>query len=179
MGVLIDNSLTEVRLRLSPELHVETSNLLLVVNQILVTAQIEAQFRGQTIEIQIEPSLVVQADQQAFYSALSNIIQNALKFTPPGGRIQVRGRGDEKQVVVEVEDECGGLKPGITKTLFTAFEQHNEDRTGLGLGLTIARRAIELNHGTLEVRSVDGRGCIFKITLPKAQVQSQQGAAVG
>jgi C4-dicarboxylate-specific signal transduction histidine kinase len=66
-----------------------------------------------------------------------------------------------------VEDECGGLAPNAETDLFKPFEQQNANRKGLGLGLTIAQRAIALNHGTIKVQNLPERGCIFKITLPK------------
>ena len=167
MQELIDRSLTDIRLRVDPEVHMESGHLLVIADQILVTAGMEAQSKKQKIKLKIDPNLVIDADQQAFHSALSNLIQNAIKFTREGGTFQVRGSVDEEHVVVEVEDECGGLPPHTATDLFKAFAQKNENRTGLGLGLTIAQRAIELNHGTVEVRNLAGKGCVFKITLPK------------
>ena len=168
MQELIDRSLTEIRLRVDPEVHLESGRLLVIVDQILVTAGVEAQSKKQKIELNIDPNLVIEADQNAFHSALSNLIQNAIKFTREGGTIQIRARVDEEHMIVEVEDECGGLPPHAANDLFKAFTQKNENRTGLGLGLTIAQRAIELNHGTVDVRNLAGKGCVFKITLPKS-----------
>lgn len=166
IGELVDRSLTEVRLRLDPKLHVETGNLRQLVDQLLITAEVEAHLKNQTIEIKIEPNLIIEADQQLFYSGLSNLIQNAIKYTHTGGKIQVRGLVVEENVIIEVEDECGGLS-NDAESLFKAFEQQDEDRSGLGLGLTIAQRSIKLNHGKLEVHNLPKKGCIFKITLPK------------
>ena len=161
IGELIDRALTDVRLRVDPDVRIESGHLLQVVDEILVSA---------TVEVEIDPALVVNADQQAFHSALSNLIQNALKFSRTGGTIQVRGKLAKDQIEVEVEDECGGLL-GDTNELFKPYVQKNENRKGLGLGLTIAQRAIELNHGHLEVQNLLGKGCIFKITLPTKNIQ--------
>jgi signal transduction histidine kinase len=166
MEELIDRSLTEVRLSVEPELDVETASLLMIVDQILVTARSEAQGKNQKIATNIDPSLKIRVDQQTFHSALSNLIQNAIKFTRTGGRIEVRGKVAGENVIVEVEDECGGLNTDTTEILFKAFAQKNENRDGLGLGLTIAQRAIELNHGTLQVQNLPGKGCVFRISLP-------------
>lgn len=168
IGTLINRSLTEVRLRVDPSVHFESSNLLQLVDQIAVTALVEARSKDQTLEIRIDPALMIEADSQLFLSALSNLIQNALKFTRVGGRIQVRGIESGKTIVVEVEDECGGLSNAAVD-LFKPFEQQHENREGLGLGLTIARRAITLNHGTIDVQNLPNKGCIFRITLPKNQ----------
>jgi signal transduction histidine kinase len=170
---LIDRSLTEVRLRVDPKVRPESGQLLQLVDQILVTAEVEARSRNQTVEVQIDPGLVFEADQQLFFSALSNLIQNALKYTHVGGKIQVRGSSVGENIIVEVEDECGGLMSKTAADLFKLFEQQNENRRGLGLGLTIAQRAILLNHGKIEARNLPGKGCIFQITLPKRNGQGK------
>ncbi len=177
MDELIDRSLTEIRLRVDPEVHIESGRLLVIVDQILVTAEVEAKAKKIEIILKIDPSLMIEADQQAFHSALSNLIQNAIKFTHEGGTIQVRGSLDGEHVLIEVEDECGGLPPDMAADLFKAFEQRNQNRTGLGLGLglTIAQRAIALNHGTIEVRNLAKKGCVFTITLPKSHEQRAIG----
>ena len=163
---LIDRALTDVRLRLDPVVRVESGHLLQLIDQILVTAEVEAQARDQKIVVKVDPTLVIEADQQAFHSAVSNLIQNAVKFTRVGGKIQVRGNVIGEQVVIEVEDECGGLLTDSATDLFKPFVQKNENKKGLGLGLTIAQRAIELNHGKIEARNLRGKGCVFTITLP-------------
>jgi signal transduction histidine kinase len=165
---LIDRSLTEVRLRVDPKVHTEPSFLLQLVDQIAVTAEVEAQAKNQKLEVRIDPMLVIEADPYLLYSALSNIIQNAIKYTHTDGVIQVRGNLAGDQAVIEVEDQCGGLRSVTTSDMFKAFEQHNKDRDGIGLGLTIAHRAITLNHGTIDVENHPGRGCIFRIRLPNA-----------
>jgi signal transduction histidine kinase len=175
MEGLIDRSLTEIRLRVDPDVHIESERLLVIVDRILLTAEVEAESKRQKIEIGIDPDLVIEADQQAFYAALSNLIQNAIKFTREGGTIQVRGKLDGEFVVIEVEDECGGLPPHTATDLFKAFEQRDKNRTGLGLGLTIAQQAILLNRGTIDVRDLRGKGCVFKITLPKNHEQMEPG----
>ena len=168
---LIDRSLTEVRLRVDPKVQVESSRLLQLVDQIVLTAEIDARSRQQTLEIHIDPTLIVEADKQLLHSALSNLIQNALKYTRAGGKIQIRGNLMGENIVVEVEDECGGLSPNSETDLFKPFEQQHENKTGLGLGLTIARRAVGLNKGKIEVQNLPGKGCIFKIILPQATAQ--------
>ncbi len=86
----------------------------------------------------------------------------------------MRGNLVGENIVVEVEDECGGLAANAETELFKPFEQQNENREGLGLGLTIARRAIVLNHGTIKVQNLPGKGCIFKITLPQKTNQRSE-----
>ena len=167
MEDLIARSLTEVRLRVDPKMHIEPVHLIRLVDQIIVTAEVEARARNQVLEIQVDPTLVFDADQQLVYSALFNLIQNALKYSPPNSKIQVRGALFGENVVIEVEDECGGLTPEIESRLFKSFVQQHENRKGMGLGLSIAQKSISLLNGTVTVSSLPTKGCIFKITLPK------------
>jgi signal transduction histidine kinase len=69
-------------------------------------------------------------------------------------------------VLIEVADHCGGLPPGSIEHLFLPFSQRSGDRTGLGLGLAIARQNVEADGGALSVRDVPGTGCVFTISLP-------------
>lgn len=71
---------------------------------------------------------------------------------------------------VKVEDQCGGLPEGKAQSLFANFGQHHKDRSGLGLGLSIARRSVEASGGTLSVRDMPGLGCVFTIDLPRRDI---------
>ena len=79
----------------------------------------------------------------------------------------LRASAVAERVVVEVEDECGGLAQGKAEELFHPFHQRSGDRTGLGLGLSISRRGVEANGGKLRVRDLPGAGCVFAIDLPR------------
>ncbi len=94
---------------------------------------------------------MVHADVQILVSALSNLVQNACKFTPSPGQVTLKTRTTVDRVQIDIEDECGGLPPGTIKDLFRMFEQRSSDRTGLGLGLAISRRGIEDSGGTMHV----------------------------
>ena len=119
----------------------------------------------------VDPSLAVDGDVQLLESAVMNLLQNAFKFTPAGGVVVLRAEGDGTRVVIEVEDQCGGIQE--SSITFQPFaDKRAKDRTGLGLGLSIARQAIHAHAGEMEVRNVAGVGCIFSIDLPTA------GAAV-
>jgi signal transduction histidine kinase len=166
MDTLIERSLMEVRLRVDPEVHLETFGLQDLVASVVLTADVEAQSKNQIIEIHIDPLLEIEADQQLIFSALSNLIQNALKFTHPGGTVQIRAHDALGQVVIEVEDQCGGLHTDFPMDLFKPFEQQNKNRSGLGLGLNITERAVALNRGEIQVTDLPGTGCIFTVTLP-------------
>jgi signal transduction histidine kinase len=72
---------------------------------------------------------------------------------------------------VEVEDCCGGLPDDYQNKLFTPFVQLSDDKSGLGLGLAVARQSVEAFRGTLTVRNLPGHGCIFTISLPNSTLE--------
>src|SRR5688500_1112709 len=87
--------------------------------------------------------IVVNTDRPLVASALSNLLQNAYKFTRSGGQVYLRTRMDGGRVLIEVEDECGGLPAGKAEELFRPFEQRSKDKSGLGLGLAISLRGVK------------------------------------
>jgi signal transduction histidine kinase len=166
LGELIDKALIDVRLRIDPELHLEHVCAADIVNEVGVTAGFLARTKAQTIRMQAQanPSIVV--DKGLLVSAVSNLMQNALKFTPAGGTVKVRTRLEDDQVIIEVEDECGGLDEEKLQDLFVPGKQLSADRSGLGLGLTITRQSIERNGGAITVTNLPGKGCIFALSVP-------------
>jgi hypothetical protein len=97
-----------------------------------------------------------------------NLLNNAFKYTHPGGHVVLRALHKNGRVRFEVEDECGGIPDG-TDDLFKAFtERRHKDRTGLGLGLSIARKAVRLHGGDIYYRNLPGKGCVFVIEVPLA-----------
>jgi hypothetical protein len=112
----------------------------------------------------------VEVDREILAAAVANLLQNAFKFSRKGGRVSLRTIATADRVLLDVEDECGGLPPGKVEGLFRPFEQRGENRTGLGLGLSISQRGVEANGGVIRVRDLPGRGCVFTIDLPRSPV---------
>jgi signal transduction histidine kinase len=79
----------------------------------------------------------------------------------------LRVNASADRVLLEVEDECGGLPDGKYRRVVPSFEQRHADRTGLGLGLAFSSWGAEVNDGRISVRSLPGRGCVFTIDLPR------------
>jgi signal transduction histidine kinase len=130
----------------------------------------EAKARG--IELIIElcegaDDAEVLGDRQHLVSAISNLVQNGIKFTPSGKHVWLRARGPGDKLCVEVADECGGLPPGKAEDLFRPFVQKASDRSGLGLGLTITQRTVLAHGGEIRVRNLPGTGCVFEIELKR------------
>jgi nitrogen-specific signal transduction histidine kinase/CheY-like chemotaxis protein len=119
------------------------------------------------------------ADAARLQEVFWNILRNAVKFTPEGGRIDLATRNDHNQIVVEFSDNGIGIEPGLQPRIFEAFAQGEPAIRarfgGLGLGLAISKRIIDLHHGTLEVRSAGrGQGSTFVISLTCAERAPQQ-----
>jgi len=115
----------------------------------------------------IDPEMTIDANPQLLASAVTNLLQNAFKFSRPGGRVVLRARSEGGRVIVEVEDECGGTSE--SNDSFRAFaDRRGMDRSGLALGLSIARQAVQAHGGDIQVSNLPGKGCIFAIDLPLA-----------
>ncbi len=167
MADLIDTALTEVRLRSEPECYIERIPVFEIMSEVGVTAGLEARFRNQILQVQGFSNLEVNVDRQLCVSALANLVQNGMKFTSPGGTIQVRTHAEGSRILIEVEDECGGLSDQKMEELFEPGSlQLGDSNTGVVHGLAICRRAVELNGGELRVKNLPGKGCIFSIDLP-------------
>lgn len=166
MKDIIDRSLSEVRLRGETTVERRRGRVIDLVSSVEATATLEANEREIKLHVDVPPDLIVEADRHLVISAISNLVQNAIKFTKPHGNVWIRARAAGDRVLIEVEDECGGLPPGKIEELFRPFTQKGDDRTGVGLGLSISRRGISLNDGQVSARDLPGKGCIFTIDLP-------------
>ncbi|MEK6775243.1 MAG: HAMP domain-containing sensor histidine kinase [Bdellovibrionota bacterium] len=167
MRNLIDRSLSEVRMRADSDLLVEKFRLSDLFDQIVITAKADASKKNQTIDIDVDWKIEIEADRQFILSAIANIIQNAIKYSKSGAKILLRGKLTGDRVLIEVEDECGGIKIDKISSLFKPFVQESIDRSGLGLGLTITQRAVLLSQGKIQVQNNPGAGCIFIIDIPQ------------
>lgn len=167
LSALVDRSLAEVRLEGGvPKL--KRTAVATFIGEIQVGATLEAATCG--IELAVEPGdddVVIAADRPLLASAVTNLLQNAFKFTHTGGHVVLRTRATPDRVSIDIGDECGGLPPGKAEELFQPFTRRGSDSTGLGLGLAIALKAVRANNGALSVRDVPGTGCVFSIDLPR------------
>jgi signal transduction histidine kinase len=115
----------------------------------------------------VDPELEVEVDRERILGAIANLLQNAFKFTAPGTEVAFGASVFGSFVRIDIRDHCGGLPHGDIERLFTPFTQRATDKSGLGLGLSIARHNVELEGGTLNVHDLPGSGCVFTISLPR------------
>lgn len=170
---LIDRALVEVRL----DAHVQTRESVRVsafIEEIEIAAAVEAKFRELKLTVStVDYDLKIEVDRSLLASAVANLLQNAFKFSRPHGHVVLRVEATAQRVVIEVEDDCGGLSTPNPEELFRPFEQRDQDRSGLGLGLSICRQAVIANGGDVRVRNLPGKGCVFTIDLPRAVSSSE------
>lgn len=122
------------------------------------------------LDVQIGVGLPkVVADSERVQQALSNLVGNAIKFTPPGGKIVITVRGDEDDVTVSVADTGIGIPEDQLPRVFDRYWQSTRtNRQGAGLGLAIAKGIIEAHGGRIWIESTVGQGTIAQFTLPVA-----------
>lgn len=169
MRDLIDRSLAVVRV----DAGIERAKPIVVadlVEEVEVVALLQADVNGMAFEATtVDREVMIEGDRQVIAAALANLIQNAFKFTHKRGRVVLRTTATLERVLFEVEDECGGLPPGKSEELFEPFEQRGADRSGVGLGLYICKKAAMAHGGEVRVRNIAGKGCVFTLDLARTQ----------
>jgi PAS domain S-box-containing protein len=155
-----------------------------VCTEVLSALQPLADKRSQALIRQVEPNLFVRADATRFKQILMNLIGNAIKFTPEGGRIELAARSTDGQVRVKVSDDGPGIPPEDQQRIFEAFYRRAGSGSaveGTGLGLAITERLVNMHGSQLEIDSRPGQGTCFHFSLPlvaSAPAQSAQLPAV-
>jgi signal transduction histidine kinase len=164
---VIDRELTEVRLG-TGVVNREAVRVCEFIEDVEAAATMDANARGLQLSVPRVPNdIIVYADRQILASVVANLLQNAFKFTRPGGQVSLHAHATAGRVLIDVEDECGGLPAGTAQSLFRPFEQRGDDRTGIGLGLDISRRGARINGGEIHVLDKPGSGCVFTVDIPR------------
>jgi len=115
----------------------------------------------------LDPALILRADQHQIERALTNLVENGLKFTPAGGTVQVGATADAAGVQLWVQDTGIGIPPEEQAQIFRRFYRgQNATNGGSGLGLAIVQRIVAAHGGTITVTSVAGKGSRFVLRLP-------------
>jgi len=163
---LVDNTLSDIRIaaKIQRSEHVPVAAFL---NEVALAGDLHAESRAVRFVIDhVDPRLAVDADPQLLASAVMNLLNNAFKFTHAGGHVVLRALHEGGRVRIEVEDECGGIPDGAHDPFQPFAARRLKDRTGLGLGLSIARKAVRMHGGDIYFRNLPGKGCVFVIDMP-------------
>ena len=165
---VVDRTLSEVRLEAGQQRRARL-RVVAFIDEIAATGMLHSEYRHIRFTVgTIDAQLSIDADPQLLASAVMNLMQNAFKNTPAGGHVMLRAHAEDGRLLIEIEDECGGIPQG-KGDLFQPFgDRRGGDRSGLGLGLSIARKAVRAHGGEIRIRNLPGKGCVFVIDTPLA-----------
>jgi signal transduction histidine kinase len=152
-----------MKLQVSP---VELAKLIAEVTELYEDTAEEA---GVILQASVGPSLTVMADRDRLRQALANLVDNAIKYTPRGGRVELSGTTEGDVVLIRVTDTGSGISDKDLPRIFDRLYRGDQSRAtrGLGLGLNLVRAYVGAQGGTVKVDSTPGRGSTFEIRLPK------------
>jgi signal transduction histidine kinase len=152
------------------ELQLSTFSLRAVIDDGITMLRETAARGGVVLEVECDPRVdTIEADERKVRQVLFNLLSNAVKFTPKGGTVSVRTRARPDAVEISVDDTGVGIAPEDQGRIFEEFAQTKEGKSregSTGLGLTLAKRFVELHGGALNLRSAVGQGSAFSFVLP-------------
>ncbi len=160
------------------EIRSEPVDIREAIHPVLEVIQREIEQRGQTLQVDIDPRpMVVDGDLTRLQQIQVNLLTNAVKYTPAGGKIWLTAYPEEHEIVIRVRDTGEGVPPDMLQSIFDIFVQAGStlDRSngGMGVGLTLVRKLVELHHGSVVAHSDGrGRGSEFVVRLPKCHQQA-------
>jgi signal transduction histidine kinase len=176
LRALVDRSLADVRLDAGIVEQGERISVGELIEEVEIGASLRAEARGLHFSVSsVDRAVTIEGDRQVLAAAVSNLLENAFKFTRRQGNVSLRVEATVDRVLFEVEDECGGLLPGQAEDLGRPFQPRGSDRSGLGLGLSICFKAAKASGGDLHVRNLPGKGCVFTLDLPRKPPSSSLG----
>ena len=173
LTVFVRTLLRLTRLKLDGSAETESFNASDAVREAVEAVQLGAQEKSVGLECQVSPAVAtVSGNAVSFKEAVTNLLLNAIKYTPAGGTISVTTAARGASLVIEVADTGIGIPPEEQSRIFEEFYRASNARQmepdGDGLGLSLVKRIVELHHGTIEFSSALGRGTTFRIALPLA-----------
>jgi signal transduction histidine kinase len=167
LAALISRALEEVRLTQSVG-HREAFLVSGFIDELVPAATLMAGARGIGLTVMpVDGDVAIEADREILGAVVGNLLQNAFKFTQPRTTVTLSVGASTERVLIEIQDECGGIPTEDLPGLFNPFEQRSPDRTGLGIGLAFSRWGVEANQGRIYARNVPDAGCVFTVDLPR------------
>jgi signal transduction histidine kinase len=154
-----------------PKLQREQIDLRSLADQVVGDLKLSSHGRGRQVAISTLPSHPrVWGDSQAVRQVLTNLVENAFKYSPVDAPVKVRVRELPHEAVLEVSDEGKGIPSDQVTTIFERYRQVHDNGSrsiqGVGLGLFIVKRLVEAHRGSIEVESSEGKGSLFRVHLP-------------
>ncbi|MEK7234510.1 MAG: ATP-binding protein [Elusimicrobiota bacterium] len=178
--VMINNILDIAKINSSRiQVNLHSISLAGLAQHLVSGMQVLASLKGLTLALETAGDVVVAADARLLDRALTNLLGNAIKFTPSKGLVTVRVKDLGSEVEVQVEDTGGGVPPGDQDRLFKRFEQvAGQTCVGTGLGLVVTKSFVEAHRGRIWMESQVDKGSRFTFTIPKGLTHDQSGTVV-
>jgi two-component system phosphate regulon sensor histidine kinase PhoR len=167
------NDLLELSRMESGQFQIETEPIPLAPLAHAVTMQFGETAAAQDVDLVedlAEDLPQVMADGEKLTQVFVNLVENSLKFTPPGGKIRISAQAEDEHVQIVLKDTGIGVAPQHLPHIFERFYKVNRSRrdSGTGLGLSIVKQLVEAHGGRITVTSQEGEGCAFTFTIPRA-----------
>ena len=181
MSQLVEDLLTLTRAAANKEnAGQERVNLTELLLQVCERMKVLADAKGITLNAPpANAGLITLGDRLKLQRVLINLIDNALRYTPKGGRVDIAMRRKEAEVFIDVRDTGRGIRPEHLPRLFQRFYRADSDRArdsgGSGLGLAITQAIVQAHHGRINVESQPGKGSCFTVCLPLADIEPERG----
>jgi signal transduction histidine kinase len=149
-----------------------TFSAAVLLGQVADEWRTRAEIRDVRVETQVEPStLTIEGDEERLRQVVSNLVANAIRHSPRGGRVQLQAAGGGEGVRLEVADEGPGIPAADAERVFERFYRSDAARSaaegGSGLGLAIARWIVDLHGGSIRVATEEEDGCRLVVELPR------------
>jgi signal transduction histidine kinase len=172
LSLLIDNILDFAKMEEGKkEFEFEMVDMGPLLEELISTIQQQVRHEGFTLQAEIDKDLPsIQVDRSAITQAITNLIDNAIKYSGEAKKIYVRGFTEDQHLVIAVQDFGVGIKTGEIDKVFERFYRGGDELTrtvkGSGLGLTLVKQIVQTHHGSVLVESKPGSGSTFSIKLP-------------
>jgi two-component system sensor histidine kinase SenX3 len=170
MSGIVDDLLDLSRIEFSGLEHHERVDLASVIAEVVALHQHTSEAHGVSVEVENEPTCCVMGDRSQLVSAVSNLVENAIKYSERGSAVRIGCRRDGDTILVVVADRGIGIASADQERIFERFFRVDRARSrstgGTGLGLSIVRHVVDNHGGRISVRSAEGEGSTFTIELP-------------
>ncbi|NWF63692.1 MAG: HAMP domain-containing protein [Chloroflexi bacterium] len=175
MSRLVNNLLDLGRIEIGVGLQVENVPVLDIIERVTGALQLQALQKNVQLSAELPKDMphVVEADQALLHQAVYNLVENAIKYTPPNGRVTIRAISQPDYLIFAIEDSGIGIPPEDIPHLFEKFyrgkQREARAQPGSGLGLAIVQSIVESHHGRIWVQSMVGKGSTFYLQIPLVQ----------
>ncbi len=151
------------------QLHLERVNLPEILTSVIELYRYVAEEKQIEVQAAYPPELSLTGDRERLQQALANLLDNAIKYTPIGGRVVIEALENPEQVVIRANDSGPGIPPAEIPKIWDRLYRGDQSRSqrGLGLGLSLVKAIITAHHGQVEVTSRPDTGSVFTVCLPK------------